>query len=244
MQAILPRVRRRVITYGATVAAAYRTENVTAHEDFTVSFDIFEHDFLLGRARLRLPGRHNALNALAAVAVGRELGLEAKTIIDALEQIDGVARRFEVKGEEDGVLVVDDYGHHPKEVAAVLRAAREHSQRRVVVVFQPHRYTRTRDLLDEFAGAFNDADQVFIAPIYAAGEDPLPGVEAANIVKVVQAQGHTACTALDDYDTIAAHVRPELRSGDLVLTLGAGNIVHTGEVLLRELAAHGAGARS
>jgi len=241
---ILPRLERRVTTYGTGDEADYRVQNVTAHDDFSLGFDVFERDFLLGRARVRMPGRHNALNALAAVVVGRELGLGPKPILAALEGFEGVSRRFEIKGEENGVLVVDDYGHHPNEIRAVLRAAKEHGGRRVVVLFQPHRYSRTRDLLDDFAGCFADADLVFVAPIYPAGEDPIPGVTAEAIVQVVQAAGHPDCRAVATFDAVPTTVRPHLAPGDLVLSLGAGNIVQAGETLLAELSRHGAGARA
>jgi UDP-N-acetylmuramate--alanine ligase len=241
---LLPRLERRVVTYAASVPATYRVGDVCTHEDFTLSFDVFEKEFLLGRARLRMPGRHNALNALAAVAVGRELGLGSSAILAALESFEGVGRRFEAKGEEDGILVVDDYGHHPNEIAAVLRAAKDHSRRRTVVVFQPHRYTRTRDLLPEFAGCFDQADLLFIVPIYPAGEDPIPGVTEEAIAKAVVGHGHPACRHLEDLDGAAAAIRPLLRSGDLVITLGAGNITRLGDLLLRELASHGVGARA
>ena len=141
-------------------------------------------------------------------------------------------------------MVVDDYGHHPNEIAAVLRAAKDHTSRRVVVLFQPHRYTRTRDLLAEFGTCFRDADRVVVAPIYAAGEDPVPGVDAEGVVREIQAHGHPDCAAAASLDDLPAIVRPTLREGDLVLTLGAGNIHQAGEALLLELAAHGVGARA
>jgi UDP-N-acetylmuramate--alanine ligase len=241
---ILPRLMRRVVTYGSGPEVTFRGQDVRAEQDFSVSFDVYENAFLLGRARLRMPGRHNARNALAAVAVGRELGLGAKSILGALESFEGVSRRFEIKGEEGGVMVVDDYGHHPNEIAAVLRAAKDHTSRRVVVLFQPHRYTRTRDLLAEFGTCFRDADRVVVAPIYAAGEDPVPGVDAEGVVREIQAHGHPDCAAAASLDDLPAIVRPTLREGDLVLTLGAGNIHQAGEALLLELAAHGVGARA
>ena len=239
---LLPRLERRVVTYAATLPATYRVGDVHTHEDFTLSFDVFEKDFLLGRARLKMPGRHNALNALAAIAVGRELGLGTGPIFRALEVFEGVGRRFEIKGEEDGILVVDDYGHHPNEIAAVLRAAKDHTRRRLVVIFQPHRYTRTRDLLPEFSSCFDQADLLFLAPIYAAGEDPIPGVSEGSIADAVKARGRSEVTVLADIDDAARAVRPHLRSGDLVITLGAGNVTRLGDAILRELATHGVGA--
>jgi UDP-N-acetylmuramate--alanine ligase len=148
-----------------------------------------------------------------------------------------------VKGEEQDILVVDDYGHHPNEIAAVLRAAREHAGRRVVVLFQPHRYTRTRDLLPEFTNCFADADLLFVAPIYAASEDPIPGVSAEAIAEAVTRGGHPDCRAVADLAALPGIVRPELRPGDVVITLGAGDIYKSGEILLKELARTGSEAR-
>jgi UDP-N-acetylmuramate--alanine ligase len=240
---LLPRLERRVETYAASLPATYRVGDVRTHEDFTVSFDVFEKEFLLGRARLRMPGRHNALNALAAVAVGRELGIGAGPILRALEGFEGVGRRFEVKGEEDGILVVDDYGHHPNEIAAVLRAAKDHTHRRLVVIFQPHRYTRTRDLLPEFTTCFDQADLLFLAPLYAAGEDPIPGVSEETIARELAKRGRPECHVISEIDAAASTVRPYLRSGDLVITLGAGNVTKLGDAILRELAVHGVGVK-
>ncbi len=242
LRRLIPSIERRRVTYGTEDPADYRVANIRPETDFSITFDVYERDFLLGRARLRMPGRHNALNALAAVAVGRELDMKPRDILDALEGFEGVSRRFEIKGEEAGVLVVDDYGHHPTEIRAVLRAARDHARGRVVALFQPHRYTRTRDLREEFGGCFEDADLVFVAPIYAAGEDPIEGVSAENIVREVAGHGHASCAAVTDLDDLPAQVRPHLRSGDVVITLGAGNINASGDKLLIELAEHGAGA--
>ncbi len=242
VRAILPRLLRRVITYGAEVPADYRLAALEAHPDYSLAFDVYERGFLLGRARLRMPGTHNALNSLAAVAVGRELGLKPQVIFGALEEFQGVSRRFEIKGEEGGVLVVDDYGHHPTEVAAVLRAAKAHGDRRVVVLFQPHRYTRTRDLTPEFGACFGSADLVFVLPIYAAGEDPIEGVSSENIVRAVNAGGHGGASLLPSVEEAPALLAPRLRPGDVVITLGAGNVFQAGEALLVELAGRGAGA--
>jgi UDP-N-acetylmuramate--alanine ligase len=239
---ILPRLRRRVVGYGTGPECHYRVSDVRAHDDFSLSFEVYERGFLLGRARLPVPGRHNALNSLAAVAVGRELEMKPAAILRALESFAGVARRFEIKGEEGGVLVVDDYGHHPSEIRAVLRAAREHSRRRRVVVFQPHRYTRTRDLLEEFAGAFADADVLMLAPIYPAGEPALPGITAERLLERIREAGHPDCRLAPELEEIPGVVRGMVQSGDLVLTLGAGSVYRVGEALLRELSARGVGA--
>ena len=241
VRGVLPRIERRHVTYGIAPPAEYRVAEIRTEPDFTTTFDVFEREFLLGRARIRMPGRHNALNALAAVVVGRELDMPARRILDALEAFEGVARRFEIKGEEAGVLVVDDYGHHPSEIRAVLQAAKEHSGRRVVALFQPHRYTRTRDLREEFGDCFDAADLVFVAPIYPAGEPPLEGVSAENIVEEVQRHGRPPCRFVAELDAMASEVRPHLQPGDVVITLGAGDIYQVGGRLLAELADHGVG---
>jgi UDP-N-acetylmuramate--alanine ligase len=239
---ILPRLNRRVATYGLGPDVQYRVADVRAHDDWSLTFEVYERGFLLGRARLPVPGRHNALNAMAAVAVGRELEMKPASILRALESFAGVARRFELKGEEGGVLVVDDYGHHPNEIRAVLRAAREHSPRRRVVIFQPHRYTRTRDLLPEFGGAFADADVLFLAPIYPAGEAPIPGITTERLLEEIRASGHPDCRLAPDLAEIPEAVRSVTRHGDLVLTLGAGSVHKVGEALLKDLSARGVGA--
>jgi UDP-N-acetylmuramate--alanine ligase len=237
---VLPRFERRVVTYGAETDAAYKVQDVRTHPDLSLSFDVYERGFLLGRARLRMPGRHNALNATAAVAVGRELGVSVKDVLAALEGFEGVSRRFEVKGEAEGILVVDDYGHHPSEIRAVLAAAREHTDRRLVVLFQPHRFSRTRDLLEEFGTCFDDADLLFLASIYPAGEDPIEGVTTDLIAERIRARGTVVCHTVGELDEFPAAVRPELKKGDMVLTLGAGSIHRAGETLLADLNLHGA----
>ncbi len=242
VQEVFSRLDRRVTTYAATQPAHFRVSEIRTHDDYTTTFDVFEKDFLLGRARIRMPGRHNALNALAAVAVGRELDMSAPAIFGALDAFEGVSRRFEIKGEASGVMVVDDYGHHPSEIRAVLRAAKEHGKHRVVALFQPHRYSRTRDLMAEFGEAFADADLVYVTSIYAAGEDPLEGVDAGGIVAAIRGSGHPACRLVPDAADLPEAVRADLRGGDVVITLGAGNIHQAGEALLGQLASRGAGA--
>jgi UDP-N-acetylmuramate--alanine ligase len=169
-----------------------------------------------------VPGRHNLLNALGAVAIGLELGIPFATIAAALAGFSGAERRFQVRGEQRGVMVVDDYGHHPTEIAAVIAAARA-SRRRIVVVFQPHRYTRTRDLLDQFGTALGGADEIILTDIYPAGEAPIPGATAEAVEAVVRKAGRPV-TLVKSLDDIPAAVARAARSGDLVITLGAGSI--------------------
>ena len=234
VQRLLPRIARRRTTYGFSAQADW-----TAHEvarDGTGSrFIVRRGNEPLGATRLAIPGRHNVANALAALAVAAEVEVPFARAADALASFAGVERRFEHKGTARGVRVVDDYGHHPTEVRATLAAAREQHAGRLVVVFQPHRYTRTRDLFDDFAAAFHDADVLVLTEIYAAGEPKLPGVEAASLAEAVRQRGHRDVRFTGELDAIAPALAPELREGDLVLTLGAGSITRLGPQLLAEL---------
>jgi UDP-N-acetylmuramate--alanine ligase len=192
----------------------------------------------VGRLRLRVPGRHNLLNALAAVAVGLETGIPFDRISTALAEFGGAERRFQLRGEERGVMVVDDYGHHPTEIAAVIAAARAGLDRRVVVVFQPHRYTRTRDLLDQFAIALAGADAIVLTDIYAAGEPPIPGVTIDALDAVVRRTGRPV-TLVKAIDAVPAAVASIARPNDLVITLGAGSIGSVPDRILEALRARG-----
>ena len=171
MRGLLPHVNKRFVTYGTAPDADWQARELRV-EGLETVFEVWRVGERLGTVRLRMPGRHHALNALAAIAVADELGIPWRLAAHALEEFGGIHRRFEVQGEERGILVVDDYGHHPEEIRATLRAAREGFDRRLVVAFQPHRYTRTRDLFDDFLGAFDDADLLVLTEIYAAGERP------------------------------------------------------------------------
>ena len=244
VQQVLPRLGKRVATYGYAGTADFQAWEIESREDLSTTFEAFEGDLSLGRLRVRMPGKHNALNALAAVAVGRELEIPAEAIREALDGFEGVARRFEIKGDEAGILVVDDYGHHPTEIAAVLKAAKNHSGRRLVALFQPHRYTRTRDLLESFGRCFYDADLLFVTDIYPAGEEPIEGLTGERITEEVSRHGHRACRYVADVDELPAAVYPHLRPGDLVVTLGAGSIYRAGEALVGELARRGLGEKA
>jgi UDP-N-acetylmuramate--alanine ligase len=225
VRALLPRITRRVITYGFEDTGATVEGQSMALEPFGSQCRVRIAGGPRGDARLhlRVPGRHNLLNALGAVAVGLEVGIPFDAIAAALEEFRGAERRFQLRGEERGVMVVDDYGHHPTEIAAVIAAARAGLERRVVVVFQPHRYTRTRDLLDEFGTALGGADEIVLTDIYSAGEPPIPGVSIEALEAVVRRTGRpvTVVKAIDDLpSTVASLARPN----DLVITLGAGSI--------------------
>jgi len=195
---------------------------------------VLRHGEPLGEVQLPLPGAHNAANALAALALTAEMGADFQQAAAALRGFPGVERRFEEKGVCGGVRVVDDYGHHPSELRATLAAARDSHPGRLVAVFQPHRYTRTRDLFAEFAACFEAADLLVLTPVYGAGESPLPGAGAAQLADAIRARGQqvllTGCLA-----EVAPALAPELREGDLVLTLGAGNIGRVGPELLAAL---------
>ncbi len=231
VQSLLPDLERRVVTYGESPQADYRAVGIEVAGP-AVSFEALRRGASLGRFRVGMVGRHNALNALATVALGDELGIPLEATRDALAAFKGVQRRFTVRGEAGGVTVVDDYGHHPAEVKATLRGAREGFGRRVVCLFQPHRYTRTRDLLDEFAAAFHDADVLLLTEIYAASEDPIPGVTGAALAEAVRARGHRDVTFVPERARLAEAARARVRPGDLVLTLGAGDITNAGPELL------------
>jgi UDP-N-acetylmuramate--alanine ligase len=224
IQEIIPQVKKRYLTYGlATQADIYATEIV--HCADATSFKVHDRDGLLGEISLQMPGRHNVLNALATIAVARELGLSFARIAEGFNGFCGVQRRFQILTTINDIMVVDDYGHHPAEVKATLAAARAGWQeRRVVAVFQPHRYSRTQALFEDFATAFYDADQLLVMDVYAAGEEPIPGVSAADLVGAIGNHGHRDVHYCADPAAVLTHLQGSVRSGDLVITLGAGSI--------------------
>ncbi|MCX6545533.1 MAG: UDP-N-acetylmuramate--L-alanine ligase [Acidobacteria bacterium] len=248
VQALLPRLTRRVITYGLeTRAADVRGCNVRQEEEQWICRVEVGAGVLAGwghatgsdtgscELRLQAPGRHNLQNALAAVAVGLELGVPLAIIAEALASFKGVDRRFQRRGEEGGVLVVDDYGHHPTEIAAVMEAARATLRRRIVAVFQPHRYTRTARLLDQFGPALRLADEVVLTDIYAAGEDPIPGVTVEKLAAAMNAGRPRPVHLVKTLDAVVPMVLSLVRPGDAVFTLGAGSVGGIGDRLLAEL---------
>jgi UDP-N-acetylmuramate--alanine ligase len=237
LRGVLSRVRRRVYTYGETAGADFRVKLLPKAPDCHASFEVNYRGLVLGPFALHVPGRHNVLNATAAVAIGVQLGVAPDAIAAGLASFRGVDRRFQVKGVVRGVTVVDDYGHHPTEILATLRAARECGYRRVHVLFQPHRYTRTRDLQPEFARAFVDADTVQVLDIYAASEEPIPGVDAAALVDAIRRTGSTANVGYAESMAggVAELVRVA-REGDVVLTMGAGSVSQASGAVLEALA--------
>ncbi|WP_343609922.1 UDP-N-acetylmuramate--L-alanine ligase [Novosphingobium sp.] len=229
VQAIIPKVRdRRVITYGFSAQADVRGENVTPYPGgnrFTAVLRQRDGSFRrIEGIELPMPGRHNVQNALAAVAVAVEMGVADELIRGGFAKFGGVKRRFTKVGEVDGATIIDDYGHHPVEIRAVLAAARESMQNRVIAVVQPHRFTRLRDHLDDFAAAFNDADIVYAAPVYAAGEQPIEGVDSAAMVQGIKARGHRSAHLIAGADDLAGTLADVIQPGDMVVCLGAGDI--------------------
>lgn len=235
VQALIPGVKKPYITYGFSLQADFRAEGIIQKE-FETTFTVFEgKEKKLGDITLGMPGRHNVLNALAAVAVAFELDIPFADVQKAMNGFSGIHRRFELLGEINDIMVVDDYGHHPVELKAVLNAAKSSFNRRIVAVFQPHRYTRTRDLFDEFLTAFNEADVLVITEIYPASETPLEGVTAKKLYDGIRAFGHKDVIYVPELDDLVENIMKIIRPGDMVLTLGAGNINKVGGWLMKAL---------
>ena len=229
VQAIIPRVRdRRIVTYGFSAQADIRAENIAADRSGN-RFDVVIRDRdgatrTISGIALPMAGRHNVQNALAAIGAALELGIADDVIANGFAAFGGVKRRFTRVGEVDGVTVIDDYGHHPVEIRAALAAAREATEGKVFAVVQPHRYTRLRDLLTEFETACNDADAVYVTPVYPAGEEPIAGVTGETLVAGLKERGHRAAYSIADEVSLAAALAAEIDSGDMVICLGAGDI--------------------
>jgi UDP-N-acetylmuramate--alanine ligase len=246
LAAILPRAQRRVFTYGVTREADYRLEILaaplaadpdSASQDSSAQgsfarFQVIIATGTLGPFELHVPGRHNVLNATAAVAIGLQLGVTAEKIAEGLQNFRGVDRRFQHRGTARGIAVVDDYGHHPTEIRATLAAARECHYKQIHVVFQPHRYTRTADLMDQFATAFTDADSVYVLPIYAASEQPVPGVTAERLAERIEGP---RVQFVPDFATAIDAVIARAHEGDLILTLGAGSVSQLAPQIVEKL---------
>ena len=229
---ILPRVRRRVFTYGTTSKADFVMRMLPSCEEARSRFEIVADGQVLGPFALHVPGCHNVLNETAAVAIAMQLEVKPEAIAQGLQSFRGVDRRFQIKGCERGITVVDDYGHHPTEILATLHAARECNYRQMHVIFQPHRYTRTRDLMQEFLTAFEDANTVEMLDIYAASEEPIAGVTAEALVKAMHQAGvEYAASPEEAIDRVVARAS----EGDVILTLGAGNVSQLGPVVLERL---------
>lgn len=224
IQSILPRLKRRVIGYGLSAQAEYRADRIRQNGR-SLQFRVWRRDSPLGELELAVPGRHNVLNALAATAVSLELDIPWASIQAALKNFGGVDRRFSERAIVNDIILVDDYGHHPVEIQATLSAAAEgYDDRRIIAVFQPHRYSRVQQLLHEFSRAFNAANQVLVCPIYAAGERPIPGIDSETIVQGLREHGHRGVQLAHDLDAATDWLSKNLRPGDLCITLGAGDV--------------------
>ena len=235
IQGLLPRIKKRMVTYGFSAQADFQARDL-AFDGLNVSYRAFYCGQELGKVTLPIPGRHNALNSLAAVAVGHELEIPFSAICRGLQEMTGVQRRFQIKGEVNGVTVIDDYGHHPTEIKAVLKTmASSFPGRRRLVLFQPHRYTRTQALFEDFTTAFYQSDFLIVTEIYAASEPVIPGVHAEKLTTAIQKHGHGNVRYIPDHLALVPSLVEEVREGDVVLTLGAGNIWQTGEALLEKL---------
>lgn len=234
IQALIPEVRKRYLTYGLSTQADYQAKEVSLKQ-LGSRFKVLHHEQDLGWFELSVPGVHNINNSLAAIGVARELDIDVEIIRKALKEFSGVQRRFTIKGEVGGIIVVDDYGHHPTEVKATLAAAAAGLERRVVVVFQPHRYTRTQHLLEEFFTAFNQADKLIVMDIYAAGEKPIPGVSGQALYEGIKKHGHKDVTFLPDKGAVVDCMVGTLKKGDLMITLGAGDVWKVGEQVLEKI---------
>jgi len=233
---MLPLISKRVLTYGLTRQSDIYAENI-GYADGRSRFDVYQHGEKFGMVEIAQPGLHNVYNALASIAVGIELEIEFDVIADALGDFAGVQRRLEVKGETGGITVVDDYGHHPTEIRATLSAVKQAwPDKRLVVLFQPHRYSRTQGLFAEFQTCFHQADYLVLTDIYAASEQPIDGVDSVVLLEKIRQHGQRNTAYIADVGELAERIAGQVRPGDLVLTLGAGNIVRAGEKLLALLA--------
>jgi UDP-N-acetylmuramate--alanine ligase len=242
VQGLIPEIKKRYTTYGMSTQADVQARNVK-FEGLRSRFTLHHKGEPLGDIRLNLPGIHNVYNAMASVAVGFELGIPFETVKAALETVEGVQRRLEIKGDINGITIVDDYGHHPTEIKTTLQAAKEAwPDRRMVVVFQPHRYSRTRALFDEFTRSFYQSDVLLVLPIYSAGEKVIEGVDSSSMCDGIRQHGHKEVICNDTIAAAVAGLKDILVPGDILLTLGAGDVWKVGEEVLRELGPRGSEA--
>jgi UDP-N-acetylmuramate--alanine ligase len=235
IQALLPSVTKRYVTYGFSSQAEFRAVDLEADEGI-VRFSVVRGEEFLGPVELAIPGRHNVLNALAATALAMEAGIPFAVVQQALGKFEGVQRRFTIRGLAQGITVVDDYAHHPAEIEATLTAAREAYGRRVIAIWQPHRYSRVRDLYDEFMCSFNDCALVLVMDVYAAGEAPIEGIDAESLVRELKHHGHKGAVQAPTARDVMRVVRSVARKGDIVITLGAGSVTQISYDLVEDLA--------
>ena len=234
VRALLPKVRKRFATYGLSSDADFSAQDLQM-KPTGVEYTVLHHAKPLGKLRLHLPGRHSATNALAAVAVGHELEIPFSRVAEALDGFTGIHRRFEIKGEPRGITIIDDYGHHPAEIQATIEAIHDSWKRPLIVIFQPHRFSRTQDLFDDFLTALEGADRLVLTEIYAAGEDPIEGVTSEALYQGIKRRGHMEVDFIPDKGQIVKQLVGKLNPGDIVLTLGAGDVYKVGEALVEAL---------
>jgi UDP-N-acetylmuramate--alanine ligase len=236
VQNLIPHIKKRYTTYGVSSQADFQAREIHCDGLFS-RYQVYHHGQHLGEVRLNLPGIHNVYNSLAGIAVGMELNIPFATIRSALETLEGVRRRLEIKGTAGGITVIDDYAHHPTEIKTTLQSARcSWSDHRIVGVFQPHRYTRTQALFDDFTRAFYETDQLILLPIYSAGEATIAGVSHTLLCEGIQAHGHKDVTCTDGFEQALKVLQRQVREGDIVITMGAGDVWKLGETLLKTLA--------
>lgn len=235
IQGIIPLIKKRHITYGMTSQADLQARDIRKGP-FDVDFEVMNKGRSMGRVTVKMPGSHIVLNALAAIAVGLEFEMDMDDIRRGLSSMGGLERRFQVKGEKNGIMVIDDYGHHPAEIAATLQTAREcWPDKRLVVVFQPHRYTRTKALYERFVISFNEADVLVLAPVYPAGERPIEGVNSEWLCRGIREHGHKEVSLGGGHEEILKIIMDIVKPGDRVITLGAGDVYRIGEELLEKI---------
>jgi UDP-N-acetylmuramate--alanine ligase len=234
IQSLIPKLKKRFTTYGLTTQADLQAKEI-AFEGLSTAFDVIYKHQEMGRLTLQMPGLHNVYNALATVATAVELDIPFRVVQETLQDFSGIQRRFQIKGEKKRILVIDDYGHHPVEIMATLRAARTGWGRRIVAIFQPHRYTRTQALFNDFLTAFYDADVLILTDIYPAGEERIEGVEAEALFEGIREYGHKDVTYFENKKEIVDHLLRIIVPGDLVITLGAGDIWQVADELMSRL---------
>jgi len=235
IQELIPKIKKRFTTYGMSTQADFHARDIVFSNQKS-RFDIYHMGDMLGSIALNLPGTHNVYNSLASIAVGIELDIPFDIIKNALETLEGVQRRLEVKGEKRGITVIDDYGHHPTEIKATLRAVRESwPDRRIIAVFQPHRYTRTKALFNEFTRSFYQSDLLVVLPIYPAGEEKIEGVDGCTLSEGIRTHGHKKAVFKESFKEAVLHLNEILEERDILLTLGAGDVWKVGEEVLEEL---------
>lgn len=234
VQAILPRINKKILTYGFSRQADIQAQNIQMR-DFRCSYDLSFKGYSLGNIEMNVTGRHNILNSLLAVGMGLELDIPFSAIHDGLAKYSGVYRRFELKGTAQGITVYDDYAHHPTEIQATLEGFKDSTRKRIVALFQPHLYSRTRDLYHEFGNSFFSCDQLILAPIYPAREEPIPGISSKLIADVAVQSGHHGVICIESNSDIVTQTMAILKPDDILVTMGAGNIWQYGEEILSAL---------